>query len=177
MTCYTGKDLARSFREVRSNTITIAEEIPEDKYTFQAAPEVRSVGRMLTHIALAPGFQLHVHANGIDDLKAVNFLEIVGRSMAEEAQPRTKAEILTLVRSEGEKFASYLEGLTDAFLAQRVAMPPGAQPASKTRFEMLLSAKEHEMHHRGQLMLVQRLLGLVPHITRRMQERMAQASR
>lgn len=177
MTCYTGKDLARSFREVRSNTITIAEEIPEDKYTFQAAPEVRSVGRMLTHIALAPGFQLHVHTNGIDDLKTVNFLEIVGRSMAEEAQPRTKAEILTLVRSEGEKFASYLEGLTDAFLAERVAMPPGAQPASKTRFEMLLSAKEHEMHHRGQLMLVQRLLGLVPHITRRMQERMAQASR
>ena len=53
-------------------------------------------------------------------------------------------------------------------------MPPGAEPTTKTRFEMLMSAKEHEMHHRGQLMLLQRMIGLVPHLTRRMQERMAQ---
>ena len=39
---------------------------------------------------------------------------------------------------------------------------------------MLLSPKEHEMHHRGQLMLLQRMIGLVPHLTRQMQERMAQ---
>ena len=30
------------------------------------------------------------------------------------------------------------------------------------------------MHHRGQLMLLQRMIGLVPHLTRQMQERMAQ---
>jgi hypothetical protein len=35
-------------------------------------------------------------------------------------------------------------------------------PGSKTRFEMLLSTKEHEMHHRSQLMLIERLLGMVP---------------
>ena len=52
-------------------------------------------------------------------------------------------------------------------------MMPGAQPAAKSRFEMLMSAKEHEMHHRGQLMLMQRMLGIVPHLTRQMQERMA----
>jgi uncharacterized damage-inducible protein DinB len=39
---------------------------------------------------------------------------------------------------------------------------------------MLLSPKEHEMHHRGQLMLIQRLLGLKPHLTRQMEERTAQ---
>ena len=44
---------------------------------------------------------------------------------------------------------------------------------SKSRFEMLLSAKEHEMHHRGQLMTYQRLLGQVPHLTRLMEERVA----
>ena len=53
-------------------------------------------------------------------------------------------------------------------------MPPGATPATKVRFEMLLGAKEHEMHHRGQLMTIQRMIGQVPHLTRQMQERMAQ---
>ena len=53
-------------------------------------------------------------------------------------------------------------------------MPPGATPASKSRFEMLLSVKEHEMHHRGQLMVAQRVLGIVPHLTRLREEQAAQ---
>jgi uncharacterized damage-inducible protein DinB len=54
-------------------------------------------------------------------------------------------------------------------------MPAGATPTSKTRFEMILSVKEHEMHHRGQLMLMERMVGIVPHLTREMQARMSTA--
>jgi uncharacterized damage-inducible protein DinB len=170
---YTGKDLARSFRDVRGNTIAIAEEIPAEKYTFHAAPDVRSVGRLLAHIALGPRFQLTAHRNRVVDITTINFTEVIASATAEEAKPRTKAEIVELLRTEGEAYASFLDGLTEAFLAERVAMPPGAQPAAKSRFEMVMSAKEHEMHHRGQLMLIQRTIGLVPHLTRRQQERMA----
>jgi uncharacterized damage-inducible protein DinB len=49
-------------------------------------------------------------------------------------------------------------------------------PPTETRFEMLLGTKEHEMHHRGQLRLIERILGIVPHLTRQMQERMAVSS-
>jgi len=42
-------------------------------------------------------------------------------------------------------------------------MPGGT---SKSRFEVLLGTKEHEMHHRGQLMVMERMLGVVPHLTR-----------
>ena len=174
MTYYGSKDLASSFRQVRGNTIQAAEEIPEGKYSFKAAPDCRSIGQTLAHIALGPGFQLHIHGKRISDLKTVNFPELFQKFGAEEAKPRTKAEIVAFLKAEGNTFASYLEGLSDAFLAEVVAMPPGMQPASKTRFEMLLSPKEHEMHHRGQLMVLQRMIGLVPHLTRQMQERMAQ---
>lgn len=173
MVYYGSKDLAASFRQVRGNTIQIAEDIPEDKYGFKATPETLSVGQTLIHIALSPEFQSHVHRNKIRDLKDVNFQELFEKFRAEEAKPRTKAETIALLKAEGDAFASYMEGLPDVFLAEEVAMPPGAEPAMKTRFEMLLSAKEHEMHHRGQLMVLQRMLGLVPHITRLMQERMA----
>ena len=37
-----------------------------------------------------------------------------------------------------------------------------------------MAPKEHEMHHRGQLMLVERMLGITPHLTRHMEERIAQ---
>ncbi len=66
---YYGKDLAASFRTVRGNTIQIAEEIPEDKYSFKASPETRTIGQALVHIALGPGFQSHIHGKRISDLQ------------------------------------------------------------------------------------------------------------
>ena len=174
MTYYGGKELAASFRTVRGNTMKIAEEIPENKYDFRAAPDCRTIGKTLVHIALGPSFQMHIQGNKITDLSKVNFPELMQKAGAEEARPRTKAEIVAFLKSEGDKFASFLEGLSESYLAEPVAMPPGGDAASKTRFEMLLSPKEHEMHHRAQLMTLQRMVGLVPHLTRQMQERMAQ---
>ena len=176
MTYYGGRELAAGFRTVRNNTILLAEEIPESSYGFKAAEGSRTVAQTLTHIALGHSFQSFIHQNHIDDLKKVNFPELMQKAGAEEAKVRTKAEIVALLKSEGEAFASYLEGLHEPFLAEQVAMPPGAQPSHKSRFEMLLSPKEHEMHHRAQLMVIQRMLGLTPHLTRAMQQRMAQAA-
>ena len=173
MTYYGGRELAASFRTVRNNTLLIAEEIPEGSYGFKVAEGSRTVGQTLTHIAIGHRFQSHIHQNRISDLVQVNFPALMQQAAAEEAKPRTKAEIVELLKAEGDAFASYLEGVSEAFLAESVAMPPGMEPASKTRFEMLLSPKEHEMHHRGQLMVVQRMLGMTPHLTRAMQQRMA----
>jgi uncharacterized damage-inducible protein DinB len=176
MTYYSAKDLATAFRTVRENTIKIAEEIPEDKYDFRPAADVRTVRQTLVHIALGTSFAKHIHGpHRIDDFKKLNFPELMGKFGAEEAKPRNKAEIVNLLKSEGAEFASFLESLPDSVLGEQVAMMPGASPASKTRFELLMSPKEHEMHHRGQLMLIERMIGIVPHLTRQMQERMMQA--
>ena len=47
------------------------------------------------------------------------------------------------------------------------------EPRVKSRFEMLIAPKEHQMHHRGQLMVVQRILGITRHLTRHMEQRIA----
>ena len=173
MTYYGSKDLADAFRTVRGNTIQIAEDIPENLYGFKPAADVSSVGETLKHIAVATGFQTHIHGNKVTDMKTLNFMEIRAKFAAEEAKLQNKAEIIAALKSNGDAFASYLESVPESVLAEQVAMPPGATPATKSRFEMLLSAKEHEMHHRGQLMTMQRMNGIVPHVTRAAQERMA----
>jgi uncharacterized damage-inducible protein DinB len=172
MTGYGGKELAGAFRTVRKNTIQIAEDIPEAKYSFEAAPEVRSVGRMLTHVAISTRIWEEVHKKRLTSLADFDFLGAIDRFNAEESKPRTKAEIVALLRSEGGNFAAWLETLTPEVLAETVTEPDGK--TSKSRFERLLGAKEHEMHHRGQLMLIERQLGIVPHLTRQFNERIAQ---
>lgn len=175
MKYYGAKDMAESFRTVRNNTIMIARDIPEAKYSFRATPETRSVGQLLLHIAHSSTFQYQIHAvDRLTTLEGFDFVPLMQRAMAAEQQSKTKDQIIEILQSEGEKWAGWVSGQSDEFLGQRVGMPAGMSPASKSRFEMILSTKEHEMHHRGQLMVLERLCGIVPHLTRQMQERMAQ---
>jgi uncharacterized damage-inducible protein DinB len=173
MTAYSGKELANAFRTVRKNTVQVAEDIPESQYGHIAAPECKSVGRMLTHIAVAQGFWDEIHRKQRrTTMQGLDFVAMGERAEADESKPRSKAEIIELLRTEGEQFAAWLETLTPEFLAEMVTEGDGK--TARSRFESLLGVKEHEMHHRAQLMLIERQLGIVPHLTRQRQERIAQ---
>jgi uncharacterized damage-inducible protein DinB len=161
---YGPQDLAGSFRAVRGDSVTIAEEIGEEHYGFSPAPGSRTVAQVLTHVAMAPRIQQEFHSIGqYDKAQAAELLARVNRLRAEEETPRSKAQVVESLRRDGELFAQWLEDLSPDFLDERVAVEPGR---TKTRFEVLLRVKEHEIHHRGQLMLIERIIGLVPHTTR-----------
>ena len=176
MAFYGAKELAEAFRTVRKNTIQIAEDIPADKYTFKAAPGVKSVAEVLAHIAITTEWPIEVHGSRTTELDFAGFGAYMAKVQADEQTlaARSKDDIIKALRERGDTFATFLEGLTDATLAERVSIPVPGNPHSKTRFEMLLSPKEHEMHHRGQLMLVERLLGIVPHLTKQREAMAAQ---
>ena len=172
MTIYDGKDFARQFRVVRNNTLQIAQDIPESKYGFVPAPDCRAIGALLTHIAVSPRVWYEIHGKQrLKTLVGFDFVRLATEVKAEEGKSRTKAEILDLLRDEGDKFSAWLETLTPEFLVEMITLADGL--GTKSRFEQLLGAKEHEMHHRGQLMLIERNLGIVPHLTRQAEERMA----
>src|SRR4051812_4894513 len=113
MTYYGGKELAAAFRTGRGNNIKIAEEGPQNKYEFRASPDTRSIGQTLAHIAVGPTFAFHIHGNKINDVAKVNFPELMQKTSADEARPRSKAETVALLKSEGDRFASFLEGLSE----------------------------------------------------------------
>jgi uncharacterized damage-inducible protein DinB len=171
---YGAEELAESFRTVRKNTITIAEELSEEQYSFRPAPNTRSVGELLAHIWLAYTFQYQIHGEEHrTPLEGFDFPSLMQRLVGEEKKPRSKDQTLEMLRSSGVKWTGWLEGLSESFLGEQVQMRAGMTPAAKSRFEMILSVKEHEMHHRGQLMLIERMVGVVPHLTRELQARMA----
>lgn len=167
MTYYGPADIARSFATVRNNTIQIAEEIPEQKYDFKASPDSRSIRQQLIHIINAPRFQYHLHEEAKrNNVEGFDFVGFIAPILAEEEKPYTKAEILQQLRDGKEKLEKWMAGLNEEFLAEIVSFPPPLQPPTKSRFEMIISIKEHEMHHRGQLMAWLRMIGITPHTTR-----------
>src|SRR4030088_321785 len=111
MTYYGAKELADSFRTVRKNTVIIAEEIPEDKFNFRAAPETRTVEQLLTHLAASKKMTEQIHAiERRSSLEGLDFPGLFQRIVAEEQTPRNKTQIIALLRDEGERWAKGLGG-------------------------------------------------------------------
>ena len=126
------------------------------------------MGQMLAHMACATYWVEQAHFVGkLTDIGGAQFGAWFGEIGAMSAAMTTKAQIIDALQTRGETYATKLEAMTDAELSEMVALP-GSQ---KSRFEMLLGVKEHEMHHRAQLMQLQRMLGIVPHLTRARQAR------
>ena len=172
MTYYGAKNLGASWRTVRTNTMQVAQEIPEEQYSFRAAEGTMSVREVLAHLAVSPHWAEQLHFVGRKDLVT---MEDFGRYHAEAnavaATLTSKAAIIDALTSRGETFAAGLEAMSEGAIAEVVAFGPPIPGPGKSRFEMLLGVKEHEMHHRGQLNLIERMLGIVPHLTRARQQR------
>lgn len=167
MSLYSPQQLADSMRTVRKNTIQIAEDIPEKEYNYRPTPESRSTAETLLHIVGLARFDRFVHEQEhLSSLEGFDFGALIKESELEEKRARSKSEIIDLLRTEGERWAQWVEQLPETLLSEPVRMPGGR---STNRFEMLLGTKEHEMQHRAQLTVIERLLGIVPHLTRNRQ--------
>lgn len=105
------------------------------------------------HVASASRFDRFVHEEQhLSSLESFDFGALSKKGEGEEKRVRTKNDVVALLRTQGDSWCQWLEGLPESFLSEQVRQPGGAL---KTRFEMLVGTKEHEMHHRGQSMLME----------------------
>lgn len=164
MSLYGIRQLADSSRTVRRNTIQVAEEIPEADYRYRPARGSRSVAETLVHIAWLGGADRFMHeSTPRASFEGFDFGAFLATSEVEEARERSKAEIIEMLRTEGDRWVRWIEQLPESFVSEQFRLPDGRMVS---RFELLLGTKEHELQHRAQLTVIQRLLGLVPHFTR-----------
>jgi hypothetical protein len=159
-----------SFKTVRSNTIEIARDIPADKYTFRATLETRSVIDYFREIIRLTEFIVGVALSK----ETVNFDQ---RPRDEWAKVFVKTDLAALQTPDQtiEALQSSIDDLYKRVMAadQKFLNETfvGPDAGEKVRLWVINNAKEQEMVLRGQLMLIERMLGIVPHTTRRQQER------
>jgi Uncharacterized protein conserved in bacteria len=164
-------------RVVRKNTIVIAEDIPEAQYDYRPASDSRSVRETLLHMASMTLFDLHIHEeHKLTSMEGFDLRGFFAALKTNEKGSLPKAEIVAVLRDEGERWCDWVETLPEDRAVEIVARGE-AGPGGKNRFEMLINSKEHEMHHRAQLMVIERLLGIVPHPTRNRQRPQESAQR
>src|SRR5689334_4127181 len=105
MSLYGMRELIDGIRTARAETIRIALDIPAEDYDFRPTPASRSFAATLVHIAWAWSFDRRVHQDEhLDSLEDFDFPALIAESFAEEAKPRSKQEIVDLLRGEGERY-------------------------------------------------------------------------
>src|SRR4051812_30495257 len=110
MSMYGVSQLAAGMRAVRANTILMAEDIPESRYDYRPTPASRSVAETLVHIAwLGTSDRILHEEERLQSVEGFDFPALLKKSEVEEKRPRSKAEIIELLRTEGERQALWLE--------------------------------------------------------------------
>lgn len=151
---------------VRQGVIDEVENIPESRLDFRPTPEVRSVAELARHIVENGLLMTGELARPDGDFRRQSYPEFIEEYAAHVARVTSKKGLLDLLRSSHEDGDRRLRDAGELFLLQYIHRFDGLPG---TRLAWLHHGIAHEEYHKGQLALTERLLGLVPALTRQIE--------
>ena len=152
-----------SWKEVRAGLIDEADQIPADKFSFQATPDTRSVAKLLQHIIEAQKLLVGEACRPDTNLLRQSFADQVKSYAPGVSEVNDKDALLNLLRTSMDKAEKELLGAGDE-LRNIMKRFDGKE---MTKLAFLSFAIAHEMYHRGQLTVYERLLNIEPVLTKR----------
>lgn len=133
-----------AYDHVKNNILRAAEEMPEQDYSFQPTPEIRTFGQLVGHIADA---QAHF-CSAVDNT----------HMQLHAASRKTKADIVAALKESSEECDKAYASLTEANAGQMV----GVGRMQRTRLGMLNMNIAHDNEEYGYMSVYLRLKGHVP---------------
>ena len=156
--------LIQSWSEVRAGLIKEAAQISDDKFSFRATPDTRSVAEILQHIIEAQKLLVGESCRPDTNLMRQSFADHIKEYAPEVAAVTDKNGLIELLRASMETAEATIRGCGDGL--QQTMQRFDRKEVSK--FDFLNFAVAHEMYHRGQLTVYERLLGVEPALTQQL---------
>jgi uncharacterized damage-inducible protein DinB len=148
-------ELLDEFKLSHTYTMECAQSMPEKEYDFRPAPEERSFGQQMVHIAeaLQTLYQMHVEERLAPEQPF---------SEAGMEPVKSKLDVLHKLESAYTVVEKGMAKLSDGALDKRVELL--GSPASKLR--VLHFLLDHTAHHRGEAVVYMRIKGVKPPVFR-----------
>ena len=141
------------YTPVQNNILRAAEQFPEDKYTWQPTPDVRSWARLIGHLTDDNNQMCWAVAKSGS---APPFVDMPGNADS-GANKMSKADLVTGLKASIERCNQTFASLTPATMNDPSGMRPGT-----TKLGMLIYNTSHTNEHYGNLVTYMRLQGMVP---------------
>ncbi len=155
--------LIESWKEVRAGFIEEVSQIPADQFSFRAAPDTRSVAELLQHVVEAQKLLVGESARPDTNLMRQSFADHIKEYAPEVSSLKDKNGLLELMRGSMETTEATIRGAGNN-LNGSMRRFDGKE---LSKLDFLNFALAHEMYHRGQLTVYERLLRIEPALTQR----------
>jgi uncharacterized damage-inducible protein DinB len=161
-----------TWKEFRKGLIAEVEQIPEDKFDFRATPETRSIAELLQHIVEVQKMLIGEAGRADGNLRRQSFADHVKEYALGVNRVTDKNGLLELLRSSMEVCEASIRSNDDLMQGSMGGIDGKPTP----KLKVVNFAMSHEMYHRGQLTVFERLLSLEPALTKQFARMMAQAN-
>jgi len=152
--------------DVRNGVIAEVDNIPAGKFDFRPVPEVRSVREMVQHILEIAMMMTGELTRPDTNLRREPWPKLLRRYAGAAYDASTKAQLLKLLGSQMKDAEKKFRAAGELALLQFHTRFDGKQG---TKFAWWHHGIAQEEYHRGQLATYQRLMGLVPALTKAIQ--------
>ena len=143
-------------------------QIPAEQFGFQPTPESRSVAGIIRHIVEVQKFSTGELCRPDTDFKRVPIRELVERGTPQWPIRRDKEELIRSLRSSMESVEAALRAFGEEALREKVQYGK-----TMSKLDILYLYITHEMYHRGQITVYERLLQIEPAATAKVRELVA----
>ncbi|HEX7529877.1 MAG TPA: DinB family protein [Pyrinomonadaceae bacterium] len=157
------ENIIGGWQEVRSGLIDEAAQIPADQFSFQPAANTRSIKQLLQHLLESQKLLIGEACRPDTNLMRGSFAEQIKHYAPDVRNIDDKDGLLNLLRASMDESGAQLLACGDE-LKNTMKRFDGKE---MTKLAFLSFAIAHEMYHRGQLTVYERLLGIEPALTQR----------
>ena len=163
--------LIATWKEVRSGFIEEAAQIPADQFSFRATPDTRSVAELLQHVVESQKTLVGEACRPDTNLMRQSFADHIREYAPEVRSVEDKNGLVELMRSSLEVAEATIRAHADKLNDSMQRFDGKVM----SKLEFLQFAVSHEMYHRGQFTVYERLLDIEPALTQRFKKLFAQA--
>ncbi len=165
------ESLIGNWRDTRNGFIEEVEQVPSEQFSFRATPETRSTAELLQHIIETQAVLVGEACRAETNLMRQSFLDHIKEYAPEVGAVTDKDGLIALMRSRLDAAEATIRAHADK-LGESMTRFDGK---TMTKLEFLNFAVAHEMYHRGQFTVYERLLGIKPALTTKFEKLFAQS--
>jgi uncharacterized damage-inducible protein DinB len=153
-----------AWEDARNGVIDEVQNVPADQFDFRPADGTRSVTELVVHIMEVPLMMVGELTRPDTNLKRWPWQKMLSHYAGHVRNLRTKRELIAALKRTLKEGTAKFREAGELHMLGRIERFDGELG---TRLAWLHHGIAHEMYHRGQLAVYQRLMGLTPALTQR----------